>query len=385
MPSAASVMRAAVLAGVASALPELAPRQMVTNSCADVHIFLGKGNNEPYPGRQGKLVSAICNGLSSCDYEDIQMQNMLEDEYCGAVTQGVTNGRAQIIAYNKRCPDSKLVVSGFSQGGQVVGDIFSGAGSTAFQGCVIPFIPALDITSAAGRQVAAVLTFGDVRHTAFQPYNYKSGATGWGLFPRSPDQLAKAINYAGVWRDYCNAGDPVCAGGNVVDEHLNYFDVDTPDAAAWVQKRIAAFQGPVKSSAPAPTPAATTTRLPFGNGTMTTASPSSTVVTVTDVSGAVTVYTTVCPETQSYTENPHTVTPPADHSPTVKLPLPEATCETTENLSAIPTTAAPTGPAVQPTGGVVKPTPSQPVFSGASATGAGFFGLAAAIAALSLL
>ncbi|KAL8299031.1 hypothetical protein RB597_007594 [Gaeumannomyces tritici] len=400
MPSAASVMRAAVLAGVASALPELAPRQMVTNSCADVHIFLGKGNNEPYPGRQGKLVSAICSGLSSCDYEDIQMQNMLEDEFCGAVTQGITNGHAQIVAYNKRCPNSKIVVSGFSQGAQVVGDIFSGAGNTGFNGCVIPFIPALDITSNAGRQVAAILTFGDIRHTAFQPYNYKSGATNWGTSPRTTDQLAKAMNYAGVWRDYCNAGDPVCAGGNVVDEHLNYFDVDTPDAAAFVQRRIAAFQGPVKSSTPAPGPTpAPTTRSPFTNGTMTTSSPGSTVLTVTDVSGAVTVYTTVCPET-SYTENAHTVTPPAGHSPTVKLPLPEATCETTENLSAIPTTAAPTSaPAVQPTGGVVKPassvvkptggvvkpTPSQPVLSGASATGAGFFGLAAAIAALALL
>lgn len=382
-------MRAAVLAGVASALPELAPRQMVTDSCSDVHIFLGKGNNEPYPGRQGKLVSAICNGLSSCDYEDIQMQNMLSDEYCGAIAQGVTNGRAQIIAYNKRCPDSKIVVSGFSQGAQVVGDIFSGAGSTEFNGCVVPFIPALDITSSAGRQVAAILTFGDVRHTAFQPYNYKSGATGWGLYPRNPDQLAKAIHFAGVWRDYCNGGDPVCAGGHNVDEHLNYFDVDTPDAAAWVKERIAAFKGPTKSSAPAPatTPVATTTtRFPFGNSTMTTANPSSTVVTVTDVSGVVTIYTTECPLTQSYTENPHTVTPPADHSPTVQLPLPEATCSTTENLSAIPTTAAPTGGVANPTGGVTKPTPSQPVVvGGASATGTGFFGLAAAIAALALL
>ncbi|KLO98626.1 acetylxylan esterase precursor [Fusarium fujikuroi] len=95
----------------------------IRDDCKDVHIFLAKGNNEPYPGRQGKLAGAICSGLKSCDYEDIQFQNALEDPFCDSVTEGVKNGIKQITAYNKKCPDSKLVVSGYSQGGQVVGDI----------------------------------------------------------------------------------------------------------------------------------------------------------------------------------------------------------------------------------------------------------------------
>lgn len=42
MPSTSNIVRAAVLAGAASAATlDLQPRQ--TNTCADVHIFLGKG------------------------------------------------------------------------------------------------------------------------------------------------------------------------------------------------------------------------------------------------------------------------------------------------------------------------------------------------------
>lgn len=153
MPSTTTLaLRAGLVAALAltSSASELEGRQMVTTTCADVHIFLAKGNNEPYPGRQGKLVTAICDGLSSCDYEDIQMANMLADAYCGSVYEGATNGYAQITAYNLRCPDAKLVVSGYSQGAHVVGDFLGGGGGTFFDGCVEASTPNLDASVAPG-------------------------------------------------------------------------------------------------------------------------------------------------------------------------------------------------------------------------------------------
>lgn len=145
-------MRAALLAAsAASATEPLQARQMTTTTCADVHIFLAKGNNEPYPGRQGKLVTAICDGLSSCDYEDIVMDNMLNDEYCGSVYQGATNGYAQINDYTSRCPDAQLVISGYSQGAHVVGDILGGGGGTFYNGCTEGETPQLSATSDAGK------------------------------------------------------------------------------------------------------------------------------------------------------------------------------------------------------------------------------------------
>ncbi|KAF4450659.1 hypothetical protein F53441_6320 [Fusarium austroafricanum] len=212
----------------------------VRDDCTDVHVFLAKGNNEPYPGRQGKLAKAICDGLKSCDYEDIKFENKLEDPFCDSVTEGVQNGIKQITAYNKRCPKSKLVVSGYSQGGQVVGDILGGGGGVFFQGCVEPNMKGLDPKSAPGSSIYAAMVFGDTRHTQNQPFNVLSGADKNGLFPRPAGQLSNLAAYGNVFRNYCVKTDPICAQGKDVETHLNYFDVFTDEVAEWVKEKVKA-------------------------------------------------------------------------------------------------------------------------------------------------
>ncbi|SPJ78322.1 related to acetylxylan esterase precursor [Fusarium torulosum] len=206
--------------------------------CKDVHIFLAKGNNEPEPGRQGKLAGAICSGLKSCDYEDIHFNNPLPAPFCDSVTEGVVNGKKQITAYNKRCPDSKLVVSGYSQGAQVVGDILGGGGGVFFQDCVEEDIAGLSPKSRPGNKIVAAMVFGDTRHTVDQPFNVLSGAGKNGLFPRPADQLANLASYGDVFRNYCVETDPICAQGEEVQTHLNYFDIYSNQVAAWVKERV---------------------------------------------------------------------------------------------------------------------------------------------------
>ncbi|WYZ45140.1 hypothetical protein EsH8_VIII_000456 [Colletotrichum jinshuiense] len=227
LSAALALLSALPLASTAS----VAERQATgASECRDVHIFLARGNNEPYPGRQGKLVTAICNGLDSCDYEDIQFWNPLESPYCQSVEEGAANGTAQITAYNKRCPDAKLVVSGYSQGAHIVGDVLGGGGGTFFQGCQQKSNAGLDATKAPGNKIAAALVFGDTRHTASQSYNYLSGSGDNGLFPRPENQLAGMRAFAGVLRSYCVDSDPICAGGDTAANHLNYFDIYSEDA-----------------------------------------------------------------------------------------------------------------------------------------------------------
>jgi acetylxylan esterase len=161
-------------------------------------------------------VSAVCSGLESCDYEDIRYYNPEGYPYCTGVDEGTANGLSQIIAYNQRCPDSKLVISGFSQGAHIVGDIFGGGGGSFFGGCTTYATPNLPFNTPTGQAIAAIVTFGDPRHTANQPYNYLDGATHSGPYPRDSQQLANAATFAGVWRDYCHAADPICAGGDDV-------------------------------------------------------------------------------------------------------------------------------------------------------------------------
>ncbi|VUC31143.1 unnamed protein product [Clonostachys rosea] len=239
-----TALQVALLLLVASAIaqePALAQRE--DTNCTDVHIFLARGNNEPYPGRQSKLVAAICGGLNSCDYEDIAYYNPFEAPYCQSVDEGASNGISQITAYNARCPDSKLVVSGYSQGAHVVGDVLGGGGGVYFQGCVQTPNDGLNPDKAPGNMIRAALLFGNTLHTANQPFNYESGSGGSGLFPRSGDRLAGLNKFASVLRDYCVASDPICAGGDVVANHLNYFDIYSTNAASWVVEKLGLEDG----------------------------------------------------------------------------------------------------------------------------------------------
>jgi hypothetical protein len=52
------------------------------SACEGVHIFLARGNNEPYLGRQAALVEAVCNGLKSCGDEDLICSALFADMYC---------------------------------------------------------------------------------------------------------------------------------------------------------------------------------------------------------------------------------------------------------------------------------------------------------------
>lgn len=144
-----NLLAATALAHAATAAPlDLEERQA---ACQAVHVFIARGSTEPYPGRQGALADAICAGVSGgCGYEDIQYPATFEN-YCASAGAGVKNGIAQLNAYAKRCPSAKLVLTGYSQGGHVVGDILGGGGGN-FQGCTQATTPALSATSSPGNQ-----------------------------------------------------------------------------------------------------------------------------------------------------------------------------------------------------------------------------------------
>ncbi|OHE95094.1 cutinase [Colletotrichum orchidophilum] len=227
-PKAAALFNFALLA---SAAPGVAPgkRQSTgSGSCTDLHIFLGRGWNEGYPGRQQSLVEATCNGLSSCDYEDIQFDATNPSGYPAAVEQGRVSGVAQFKAYSQRCPNSKIVLSGYSEGANIVADILADSGVVA--------------NAAPGNQVCAALLFGDPTHVADQSYNVEAGSGLSGEMVRSGSSLSNLNNFAGVLRSWCNGEDTVCAYGDGSrtmgeDAHTNYFQLYTNDAAAYIKQK----------------------------------------------------------------------------------------------------------------------------------------------------
>ncbi|KAG5768604.1 hypothetical protein H9Q72_003916 [Fusarium xylarioides] len=204
--------------------------------CQSVHIFLARGTNEPYPGRQGSLVSAICSGLPSCGYEDINYPANF-NTYCTSIYAGITGGLSQITAYANRCPASKIVLSGYSQGAQLFGDMLGGGGGQSL-GCTQQSNSALNPATSPGNKIAAVLFFGDPRHAANQAYNTGTGSARNGINPRNGAQLTALNRYSNKIRSWCLAGDNVCAQGTDPSAHTSYFTVFSQEAGAWVKTMV---------------------------------------------------------------------------------------------------------------------------------------------------
>lgn len=120
--------------------------------CDDVHFFLARGNNEPYPGRQGDLVAATCDGVSRCGYENLIYSALYTDLSCQTTYDGVMAGFTQLTSYAERCPNSKLILAGYSQGAQIVTDILGGGGGESFNGCIQPNTSPLDPTTSPGNR-----------------------------------------------------------------------------------------------------------------------------------------------------------------------------------------------------------------------------------------
>lgn len=242
----------ALSASLLLAAPAALAQSTGTGSCTDVHIFLAKGWNEQYNDqRQTKLVDAICSDLGSnvsCDYEDIILNDLAGSDYCTAVTEGTGNGKQQITAYAAKCPNSKLVLSGYSEGADVVGDIMAGGGGT-YNGHCATTSP-LDASSDAVCQLAAVMVFGNPRHVPNTSYNVDSGVAGLGQYPRTPEQAAILASYADKLHDWCNINDPTCANGLGTNQaepwHTNYFDLVTGEAASWAVSKIHAAKSCAK-------------------------------------------------------------------------------------------------------------------------------------------
>lgn len=250
-----SIIRNAALALSAFAAVAVAqeidgPAPKTDAPCADVVIVMARGNNAPYQDwRTFPFVDATCGKLrdqgKTCDFIEVVFDTMQNGDFCTQIGTGVRNGQAEITAFNKKCPCTKLVLNGFSQGAWITGDILAGPG-----GCS-QITTGFERTSAPGSAIAAALLWGDVMHEANQPYNVLDGA-GLQKDGRSADSLARLNKYSDVLRSYCAKGDPVCANGDDINKHLSYFELYTDDASTWAV-------GKVNEAAPlcaAPTPSA---------------------------------------------------------------------------------------------------------------------------------
>jgi hypothetical protein len=126
--------------------------QRRSTDCDSVHLFLARGNNEAYPGRQAAIIEAICHGVANCGYEDLIYSALYTDLSCQTAYNGVLAAYDQLSSYACRCPDAKLILLGYSQGAQIATDFLGGGGGTLFNGCKQPETPALSRNTALGKR-----------------------------------------------------------------------------------------------------------------------------------------------------------------------------------------------------------------------------------------
>lgn len=202
---------AVVLAAAALLLaPPLAPR--ASASCPDVEVVFARGTDEP-PG-VGKVGGAFINSLRQQTTQNVGSYGVdypaSKDFLAAADGANDASNHVQQMADN--CPDTKLVLGGYSQGAAVI-DIVTAAPLPGF-GFSEPLPPN------AADHVAAVALFGN-----------PSARAGGLMSALTPGFDGKTI-------DLCNEGDPICSDGNEWNAHLGYVPGLTTRAAHFVAGKL---------------------------------------------------------------------------------------------------------------------------------------------------
>jgi hypothetical protein len=145
-----SFIRNTIAVGAFAALASAQTAPKLDAPCVDVVIYMARGNDAPYhDGRTTPLLDATCAKFTAegktCDYMDIQFDVTKGADYCAQIAEGARNGISQITNYNAKCPCTHIVVNGYSEGANVVGDVLGGPGGCTFVS------NGLDSNSAAGK------------------------------------------------------------------------------------------------------------------------------------------------------------------------------------------------------------------------------------------
>lgn len=204
-------LAAAALAAAAllSAPPLAAPAQA---ACPDVEVIFARGTGEP-PGL-GRVGNALVGSLRQQTGRTIGAYgvNYPASKDFLAATNGANDASDHIQQMANGCPDTRLVLGGYSQGAAVI-DIVTAAPLPGF-GFTQPLPPE------AADHVSAVTLFGN-----------PSGRAGGLLSALSPQFGGKILNL-------CNEGDPICSDGNLWKAHLGYVPGLTNEAANFVAGRL---------------------------------------------------------------------------------------------------------------------------------------------------
>jgi acetylxylan esterase len=233
---------ASIAVGAAAAALETAPALAVASSnspCATVTLIVARASTEaPGDGAIGALAEEIQKGVKATVSQQAVNYPANLTPYEPSVTAGDTAIKAQLEEEVATCPSQKIVLLGYSQGAQIVGDVLGGGGGNAkdFGEGDGPQTP--PASSAATSHVVGVIQYGDPRRIPNQSFDVGTDKGATGIFPRLSNQLL--TSFAPDIQSYCDNGDPFCAKGFDLEAHLDYVEKYDKTADKFIIGRLSA-------------------------------------------------------------------------------------------------------------------------------------------------
>lgn len=225
-------------------LPTMAAPAAGAAPCPDAEVIFARGTTElPGVGPTGQaFVDSVRSHVAPKSVEVYPVDYPATTDFPTAV-QGIADARARVVATAANCPDTKMVLGGFSQGAAVIGFVTA---SVVPDGVSLPNVPTPMPVEVADH-VAAVALFGTPSPRFMKVLNDPPVVVG-------PNYVAKAI-------DLCMDNDLVCdPAGRSFAVHNQYDQAGLVDEGAVfvTQKLQAAWaaeaQDPDSPTPPPPTP-----------------------------------------------------------------------------------------------------------------------------------
>ena len=207
----ATVFGAVVVAMTAlvTAPGTVVPAAHAEPSCPDIEVIFARGTDEPAGlGRVGEaFVDSLRQQVGGRSVGTYAVNFPATWDFLAAAG-GANDASGHIQWMVTNCPDTRLVLGGYSQGAAIV-DVLAAVPFPAvgFNAPLPPNVPA---------HIAALAVFGNPTTKVGLPLTI------------SPVYGTRSI-------DLCNVGDPVCSGGNDIAAHSNYGSAGlTAQAATFV-------------------------------------------------------------------------------------------------------------------------------------------------------
>ncbi|OBF80548.1 cutinase [Mycobacterium sp. 852002-51163_SCH5372311] len=206
-------------------------------SCPDVEVVFARGTGDP-PGI-GKTGQAFVDNLRpriSGKSMDVYAVNYPASEQWETGLDGIRDAGAHIVSMANSCPQTKMVLSGFSQGAAVMGFVTSNAVPDGVDPATVP----KPMDPGVADHVAAVVLFGTPNARAMNFLGEPQVVIG-------PLYQAKTIKV-------CAVEDPVCSDGMNFAAHTTYADdaAVIDQGAAFAAGRLGGRSEPQPAGAPQP-------------------------------------------------------------------------------------------------------------------------------------